>query len=77
MWRYSIKLDLINNLVNLEKQRNSYFLHKIAEKLGIGCALSLFFLHAFSVCVTVSSFCNISKRTVWDVGPYDPYDSCT
>ena len=44
-------------------------LHNIAERLGSEHALTLFFLHAFSGCDTVSSFFKFL--------PYDPYDPLT
>ena len=41
--------------------------HTIAAELGDDWCKGLLFMHAFSGCDTVSSFCGIGKKTVWDV----------
>ena len=41
--------------------------HSMATKLGAESCQGLLFLHAFSGCDTVSSFCGIGKKTAWDV----------
>ena len=41
--------------------------HSIAAALGTERSRGLLFLHAFSGCDTVSAFCGIGKKTVWEV----------
>ena len=48
------------------KHRRYIAVHDIATHLGEEKSAALLFLHAFSGCDTVSSICNIGKKTVWD-----------
>ena len=41
--------------------------HSIATVLGDDKCKALPFMHAVSGCDTVSSFCDIGKKTVWDI----------
>ena len=41
--------------------------HTIAAQLGDDWCKGLLSMHAFLGCDTVSSFCGIGKKTVWDV----------
>ena len=41
--------------------------HGIAQQLDEQLSKGILFLHAFSGCDTVSSFCGISKKTAWNM----------
>ena len=44
------------------KHRRYIAIHEIASQLGVDRSSALLFLHSFSGCDTVSSFCNIGKK---------------